>query len=273
MRKKYLFLDIDGTLVNFDGTMPDSAAYAIRAAQQRGHELIICTGRQRSQVYPWLLQKADFAGTVTSGGALVICGGRLISHICFPGEQLRRALSYLEEKRIAYTLQTAGVMYSKSWCMEKIVSSFVKNGFGPESFAELFGETRCEEPPEARDDAEKILYYDAGLGAKALQRDLGEDYHVIGCSFLGQGEQSGEIAQAGVDKAAGLRAYMEYRGADIADTVAFGDSDNDLELFEAAGCCVAMGNAGETLKRAATHITAPIDGDGLYRAFKHLELI
>ena len=56
MNTKYLFLDIDGTLVGFDGVMPSSALEALKKAHENGHKLVICTGRQLSQVYPWLLK-------------------------------------------------------------------------------------------------------------------------------------------------------------------------------------------------------------------------
>ena len=50
MNTKYLFLDIDGTLVGFDGVMPSSASEALKKAHENGHKLVICTGRQLSQV-------------------------------------------------------------------------------------------------------------------------------------------------------------------------------------------------------------------------------
>lgn len=51
------FLDIDGTLVDFQGKLADSALKALETAKSNGHKLFVCTGRQRSQIYPWLLEK------------------------------------------------------------------------------------------------------------------------------------------------------------------------------------------------------------------------
>ena len=45
MTKKYVFLDIDGTLVDYSGRMPESAERALSAARENGHRLILCTGR------------------------------------------------------------------------------------------------------------------------------------------------------------------------------------------------------------------------------------
>ena len=38
--------------------------------------------------------------------------------------------------------------------------------------------------------------------------------------------------------------------------------DNDIELFEAAGTSVAMGNGVEAVKKAADYVTETVDNDG-----------
>lgn len=41
--QKILFLDVDGTLVNYKGQVPESAAQAVRRARMRGHRIYICS--------------------------------------------------------------------------------------------------------------------------------------------------------------------------------------------------------------------------------------
>ncbi len=53
---KALFFDVDGTLVNFQGKMPASARTALKKAQQNGHQIVLCSGRSKIQIYPWLLE-------------------------------------------------------------------------------------------------------------------------------------------------------------------------------------------------------------------------
>ena len=45
---KIIFLDVDGTLVDYKGRIPESAAAAVRLARQQGHKVYICTGRSRA---------------------------------------------------------------------------------------------------------------------------------------------------------------------------------------------------------------------------------
>ncbi len=50
MGQRIIFLDVDGTLVDYEGRLPDSAARA------NGHRVYICTGRSRTEVYPFRSQ-------------------------------------------------------------------------------------------------------------------------------------------------------------------------------------------------------------------------
>ena len=57
-----------------------------------------------------------------------------------------------------------------------------------------------------------------------------------------------------------LQAY----GIPKADAMAFGDGNNDLEMFGAVGTCVAMANGSADLKAAATHLCGSCAEDGIY---------
>lgn len=56
MDKKVVFLDVDGTMVNEKGEIPESAQYAVRTAQANGHRMVVCSGRSRFQIYDALLE-------------------------------------------------------------------------------------------------------------------------------------------------------------------------------------------------------------------------
>ena len=79
---KYIFLDIDRTLVDFQGKLADSALEALETAKSNGHKLFVCTGRQRSQIYPWLLEKVEFDGALCSSGAYVMADGGGCGSFC-----------------------------------------------------------------------------------------------------------------------------------------------------------------------------------------------
>lgn len=64
-----------------------------------------------------------------------------------------------------------------------------------------------------------------------------------------------EIMPPGVTKGAGLRKLCEHLGIPLGETVAVGDSLNDVEMLREAGIGVAVANAGERVKQAADHTT------------------
>ena len=50
MTKKIVFLDVDGTLCDDAGNVPESARQAITAAHKKGHEFFLCTGRSKAEI-------------------------------------------------------------------------------------------------------------------------------------------------------------------------------------------------------------------------------
>lgn len=59
----------------------------------------------------------------------------------------------------------------------------------------------------------------------------------------------------------------------MAATVGIGDGPNDGEMLAETAIAIAMGNASDDLKAVADHVTADVDKDGLFKAFKWLQVI
>jgi hydroxymethylpyrimidine pyrophosphatase-like HAD family hydrolase len=72
-----------------------------------------------------------------------------------------------------------------------------------------------------------------------------------------------EILPAGVNKGAALSKVSEITGVPLSDMAAFGDSNNDVEMIEAAGLGVAVGNALDNLKAVADYVAAADNGLGV----------
>ena len=47
MTRKIIFLDVDGTIIDYDNHIPESAVIAIRRAREMGHLVYVCTGRKQ----------------------------------------------------------------------------------------------------------------------------------------------------------------------------------------------------------------------------------
>jgi Cof subfamily protein (haloacid dehalogenase superfamily) len=89
-------------------------------------------------------------------------------------------------------------------------------------------------------------------------------------SISGAGKRILTLTAAGADKGAALVAACRHLGVDLADVVAFGDARNDLPMFAVAGASVAMGQASDDVRAAASYVAAASADDGVAGAVERL---
>jgi hydroxymethylpyrimidine pyrophosphatase-like HAD family hydrolase len=106
-----------------------------------------------------------------------------------------------------------------------------------------------------------------------VEREFGGSLDIARLSIPVAGGSGGEIGPYGVHKGSALEKVSAYHGFDLADTIAFGDSDNDRAMIQCAGLGVAMGNADPSLKAIAGDVVDSVENDGLAKAFKKYGLI
>ena len=82
-----------------------------------------------------------------------------------------------------------------------------------------------------------------------------------------------DILPEAVSKASAIERMLGLLGLDRSQAIAFGDEENDLEMFGAVDYTVAMGNAIDALKQTATYVTDNVDEDGIYNACRYFGLI
>ena len=272
-RKRVIFLDIDGTLVDFNGKIPDSAKKALVLAKAAGHHLVVCTGRSRYQI-PEEVRSLPFDGIVGGAGAFVIADGKELFHHYIKKEPRKRLISYLEENKFFYNIQTDVGMLINSRCrelMDKVYWEIM--GLTEKQRADLEGKLMIREDLVNYERPEKVIYQLAPFFVEQVQKDLAPDFTVTDMSYKKAEKRSGEIGIAGINKATGMQAYLAHIGQTKEDAVAFGDGANDVEMIDFAGCGVAMGNALDSLKKRADLVTDAVDEDGIYQAFLKLHLI
>ncbi len=134
----------------------------------------------------------------------------------------------------------------------------------------IFG---CEGEQLYRDDLNKVSYllgsYQDFLDTKAQFPDMQNG------TWGGAGETAlfGDIGVKDITKANAIAHLLVYLGADVRDTIAFGDAKVDIPMLEYCAYGVAMGSGGDEIKAMADLVTDGVDEDGLYNAFAKLGLI
>ncbi len=88
--------------------------------------------------------------------------------------------------------------------------------------------------------------------------------------YLNDSKYAFHINEKGVDKALGLKEALKILKAEPEETVAIGDSDTDITMFEICGHSVALGHADEQVKAKASHVVSGMEGVGLIEAIDHV---
>lgn len=271
-RERVIFLDIDGTLVGFDGKIPASTIEALKKARKAGHHLVICSGRSRFQVDPALLSRG-FDGVVGAAGAFVDLEGREVYHAYVTEEKRRELAEFMDVHQVTYSMQASDGMRMNQRSADLLLQRYRGYHLSEERIQRLIGRIQIVPDTWNSPYIEKAIYYDSPFTVQEMQDRLAPYFDVIGSSFEKPDPYCGEIGIAGITKATGMQHYLEAADIEKERSIAFGDGPNDIEMLQYAQIGVAMGNAQDTVKKVADYVTSRIDEDGIARAFEHFGLI
>ena len=273
---RILFIDVDGTLVDYHNRLPQSAAAAIRAARVQGHRVYLCTGRSKAEM-PAMLWDIGVDGMVGGNGSYVEDAGLVVLHQTLTGEQCRALVDWLHDRGLEFYLETnAGLFASENF--EEVVAPVIAR------YAARQGKPA---PMQVTDAFHGLVF-----GGELHRQDVNKLSYVLGSvedhtaaratfpalqhgTWGGRGAEAlfGDIGPSGITKARAVDALLGHLGADRADTIAFGDATVDIPMFESCAVGVAMGNAGDDVKAVATMVTDDVEDDGLAAAFRALGLV
>ena len=275
---KIVFIDVDGTLVDYDNLLPISAVEAIRKARANGHKVYISTGRSRAEVYQEIWD-IGLDGMIGGNGSYVEDNGQVVMHQLLTAEQSRRIVDWLHERKLEFYLESNnGLFASENFETrgEPVMQEYSARK-GQDNAAKM---TVRKAFPEMifggelyRDDLNKVSFilesYDDFLAAKEAFPDLQAG------TWGGVGETAlfGDLGVRGITKAHAIDELLKHIGGRIEDTIAFGDAKIDIPMFEYCDVGVAMGNGGEEIKAKADFVTDAVADDGLAHAFQRLGLI
>ncbi len=274
MNKKLIFLDIDGTLTSPGSNVPpDSALEVIRLAREAGHKVFLCSGRNYDMLSP-LLKYNCFDGAVASSGGYVFYGDEVLYDCPMTEEQKDTAMRLFKENGVFRTVEAK----DGSFCDEGL-SDFLNESSGGNS--ELVRWRKALESdlgirPMAEYDGRPIykvvfMCKEASQLAPAIEA-LEKDFFFLVQDMAAANCLNGELVNRKFDKGLGIRRVCEALGYDIADTVGFGDSMNDLEMIETVGTSVCMANGSPNLKKKSQIVCPAVEEDGMAKAFRDLGL-
>lgn len=278
MVRRAVFVDVDGTLVNDRGVIPDSARAAIRQARANGHLVFLCTGRSITQIWAEILD-VGFDGIVAAAGGYVEVGGAVLAHVTIPVDQMLRVTTFFDAHGVDYLLESNDGLFGSSGVQARMRRRFLSMATDEDVLAELergmggFLERVVVGADPATLRINKVTFLGSGPSLDEIRAELGDAFDVIPSSVAVFGTTSGELSQRGVHKATGIEVVIEHLGIPRADTIAIGDGYNDLEMLAHVGVGIAMGNAPQEVLAVADAVTGTPDEDGLRDALRAHGLI
>ncbi|MBO6158901.1 MAG: HAD family hydrolase [Firmicutes bacterium] len=271
--KKLIFLDIDGTLTPAGSNVPpESALKAIRAAQEKGHKVFLCTGRNRGMLAPVL--QYGFDGFIGSAGGFIVVDQKVIYDHPMDREQFELALNALHESGVFCTIEGRDRTFG-----DEDLGEFLKNTEGGNSEIERWRKALAEDlgirPMKEYDgcDIYKIVFMCLQKEQLDKARSLVEkDFSFVFQTVAAHGCLNGELINRAFDKGRGILRVCDYLGVSVEDTYGFGDSMNDLEMINTVGFSVCMANGDPVVQSHSDYICPSVEEDGLAIAFKKLGL-
>ncbi|NWN87447.1 MAG: HAD family hydrolase [Micrococcaceae bacterium] len=262
MNQKMVCLDVDGTIVDFDGHMYPEVRAEIMNVMEAGHHVLIATGRAFHATLPIIRDIGLHSGySVCSNGGVSLRldpdleeGFEIVARSTFDPSSVLDAL----RERIPtakFAIEDVDGNYLSTERFQDFSFGVQAKGV---TFEELEEATAVRLVVFSQDSSTQE--FASAIEALGLQ---GITYSVGYNAWL-------DVAGAGVTKASGLDALRQVLHIDEADTVAIGDGFNDVEMLEWAGRGVAMGQAPREVKRVADEVTGTVHDGGLATVLRTL---
>ncbi|MGQ7416867.1 HAD family hydrolase [Streptococcus suis] len=278
--RKIIFLDVDGTLVDYHNRIPESAIRAIRQARENGHLVYVCTGRSRAEMQPELWE-IGLDGMIGGNGSYVEHQGQVIMHQLLSEEDSRAIVDWLHERGLEFYLESNNGLFASENFRERARETL-------RIYSMNKGKTAEEVATQEVEDVIHGMIFDGQLYRNDLNKvsfvlDSYQDHldskqafpQLVANTWGGRGESAlfGDLGVKDIDKAHAISVLLDHLGASQADTIAFGDAKIDISMLDYCAVGVAMGNGGAEILAMADMITDDVEEDGLYNAFEKLGLL
>ena len=269
MEIKIVATDMDGTLLDPRGQLDlPRLEKILDKLDHRGVRFVIATGNEVHRMRQLLGHLAERVFLVVANGARIFENNELLQAQTWDDAMVDRALGHFKgrecQDQFVVTAMNGGFVkkgtvfteLDKFMTPEMIEKLYQRMNFVNEFDSNLFG---------------GVLKMSMVVGEERLESVLQEindlfDGHVRAVS---SGYGCIDILQDGIHKAWGLVELLKRWNLKPEQIMAFGDSENDIEMLELAGISYSMENAEEAVKRVATKVAPANSQAGVYQVLEN----
>jgi len=289
MPVRLLALDLDGTLLNSRGLLPERNRRAIALARERGVRVALVTGRRFRDARPLALELGIDVPVIAHNGALTKHARTLetVAVKLLPLEAAREVLrvgraegadALVSDDPTGAGLLVYDHVSEDNTALVKYIA-WSRRIHGDEAEEAV---RRVPSLEEYLDHAPVHVAFSGHCAPmrrldRALERELGERVKVLATMYPKQDFALVDVLHPAVSKGEGCAAVADEYGFKPEEVMAVGDNFNDLEMLAFAGTSVVMGNAEMELRDHLStirdfHVTATNDEDGVAEAIERFIL-
>ena len=261
--------DMDGTLLDPKGQLDlPRLEKILDKLDQCDIRFVIATGNEVHRMRQLLGHLAERVVLVVANGARIFENNELIQAQTWDDAMVDRALARFRgrecQDQFVVTAMNGGFVkkgtvfteLDKFMTPEMIEKLYQRMNFVDEFDSSLFG---------------GVLKMSMVVGEERLDSVLQEvnDLFDGRVRAVSSGYGCIDILQDGIHKAWGLVELLKRWNLKPEQIMAFGDSENDIEMLELAGISYAMENAEEAVKRVATKVAPANSQAGVYKVLEN----
>ena len=246
---KIIFFDIDGTLLDPQtGCISERTRQTLQMLEKKGYKRCIVTGRPPACL-------PDFGGLQfdvmsTFNGCFCATDTEVIYANPIHPADVRIVLENAAELGRPVSIATRDRLAANG--LDPDLGDYYRLSGLELTVADDFDQT-------CREDIYQIM-----LGCRNEDHDAiirGSDNVKLAISW----DRAVDVIPSTGGKGSAIRHILAHFHLDASEAIAFGDSHNDVEMLQAVGCGIAMGNAMPQLLEVADQVCGDVAEDGIYR--------
>ena len=268
MTIKLIATDMDGTLLDPKGQVDlPRLEKILDQLEERGIRFVIATGNEIHRVKQLLGHLTERVVLIVANGARIFEGNQLLQAQTWDDDMVNQALEFFKGRECQDQFVVTSM--NGGFVKEGTVFTELENFMTPEMIELFYQRMNFVEELESHLFG-GVLKMSLVVGEERSDSVLEEINHLFNgyVQAVSSGYGCIDILQSGIHKAWGLQELLKRWDIKAEEIMAFGDSENDVEMLQLAGIAYAMENADDKAKAVATDFAPSNSQAGVYQVLE-----
>lgn len=269
MSKKLFAFDMDGTILPHGDHVLPATVEAVKEAKNKGHVMCIATGRPYLDI---IRVGEDIAHTfdylICNNGSYIfdVKNKKYLTETLVPANIAKDVLEFSKTNEVLFAMHAIEGSYrymdknnGADWAKEILSDEWYRFGFNELSEIEEVIDNLTITQVSLRGTKEVIEAIKPIFAKYNSQVEI----HIAGEIYL-------DLNPKGASKWEGIKKVCALEGIDLENTIAVGDSGNDVQMLKGAALGIAMGNATEEAKKVAKEVIGDSHTEAIAQKIREL---